>query len=163
MLLTSTCPVMSLNRKQRFKIWKAGLANCLQRVGAGTMQRPNPLLGNDVLRLIHSNGYLIVPPSNPPTPQQINIPDLSKTPGRNTRGLHGSAKQPGSRRCPFNITVVDFENTVPRHLSEASCHGCDAHCKPVMYTHQVLFKKCGNYWIWTQKTLAVAYVWKIDD
>lgn len=103
MLLTSTCPVMSLNRKQRFKIWKAGLANCLQRVGAGTMQRPNPLLGNDVLRLIHSNGYLIVPPSNPPTPQQIIYQIYQR---------HLAGTQEASTAPPSSLVPVDVHSTL---------------------------------------------------
>ena len=148
---------MSSKRKQKLKTWR-GLAKCLQIASAGTVRRTNASFASDVLRFIHRNGYLIVPPSNPPTPQQIIVPPLSKTPGKNRRDLHSSVKQRSSDRCPFNMTVVDFVNTVPRFLSKATCDGCDARCKPVMYTHQVLFNKCSDYWMWTEKTLEVAFV-----
>ena len=148
---------MSSKGKQKLKTWR-GLAKCLQIAGAGTVRRTNASFASDVLRFIHRNGYLIVPPSNPPTPQQIIVPPLSKTPGKNRRDLRSSVKQRSSDRCPFNMTVVDFVNTVPRFLSKATCDGCDARCKPVMYTHQVLFNKCSDYWMWTEKTLEVAFV-----
>ena len=144
----STCSVMLLKRKEKLKT-KRGFARCLQIAGAGTVRRTNASFASDVLRFIHRNGYLIVPPSNPPTPQQINVPPLSKTPGKNRRDLRSSVKQRSSDRCPFNMTVVDFVNTVPRFLSKATRDGFDACCKPVMYTHQVLFKRYGNYWMWT--------------
>ena len=134
-LLANIYSAMSLKRKQQLKTWR-GLANCLHIAGAGTLYRTNASFANDVLRFIHRNGFLIVPPSNPPTPQQIKIPALSKTPGRNTRDLHASSRRRSSNRCPFKITVVDFVNTVPRFLSKATCDGCDAHCKPVIYTHR---------------------------
>ena len=40
------------------------------------------------------------------------------------------------------MTVVDFVNTVPRFPSKVTRDGCDARCKPVMYTDQVLFNRC---------------------
>ena len=162
MLVASTCSVKLFKRKQKFKTWR-GLANCLQIASAGTVQRTKASFARNVLRFIHRNGYLIVPPSNPTTHQQINIPALSKNLGRNRRDFHPSVKQLSSDTCPFNMAVVDFVNTVPRFLSKATCDGCDARCKPVMYTHQVLFNRCGNYWMWTQKTLEVAFVWKMED
>ena len=146
--LVSTCSVMLLKRKEKLKTQR-GFARCLQIAGAGTVRRTNGSFASDVLRFIHQNGYLIVPPSNPPTPQQKNIPAFSKTTERNRRELHSSVKQRSSDRCPFNMTVVDFVNTVPRFLSKATRDGFDACCKPVMYTHQVLFKRYGNYWMWT--------------
>ena len=162
MLVASTCSVKLFKRKHKLKTWR-GLANCLQIASAGTIQRTKASFARDVLRFIHRNGYLIVPPSNPPTHQQMNIPALSKNLGRNRRDFHPSVKQHSSDTCPFNMAVVDFVNTVPRFLSKATCDGCDARCKPVMYTHQVLFNRCGNYWMWTQKTLEVAFVWKMED
>ena len=138
MLVASTCSVMLFKRKQKLK-------------------------PGEVFILFRRNGYLIVSPSNPPTPQQMNIPALSKNLGRNRRDLHSSVKQRSSDRYPFNMTVVDFVNTVPRFPSKATRDGCDARCKPVMYTDQVLFNRCRNYWMWTKKTFEVAFVWKMDD
>ncbi|KAJ7389190.1 hypothetical protein OS493_032994 [Desmophyllum pertusum] len=128
--------------------WR-GLATCLH------MQRANVSSAHDVLRFIHRHRYMIVPLSNPPTSQQ-NAPI-----NRNTRHLSGTPQR--SSRCPFTIEVVEDEDTVPRFLNRASCRGCDIkHCKPVMYTHQLLFRKCKNYWTWTKKALPVAYVWILD-
>lgn len=130
------------------------LAHCLQM---GVPQQEN-VSSNDVLSFIHHHDYMIVPQSNPP--QQI--PPRFKAPSRTTRNVAASAKQ-NTLRCPFETVVIDYkEETVPRHLSAAKCEKCNVHCKPVMYTHKVLFKKCKNYWMWTQKTLPVAFVWVLD-
>ena len=146
MLVASTCSVKLFKRKQKLKTWR-GLANCLRIASAGTIQRTKTSFARDVCA--SSTG--------------MNIPALSKNLGRNRRDFHPSVKQHSSDTCPFNMAVVDFVNTVPRFLSKATCDGCDARCKPVMYTHQVLFNRCGNYWMWTQKTLEVAFVWKMED
>lgn len=119
--------------------WR-GLATCLQ------MQRADVSSAHDVLRFIHRHRYMIVPQSNLQTSQQnapITMPQRSS-------------------RCPFTIEKVEDEDTVPRFLSRAICRGCDVNCKPVMYTHQLLFRKCKNYWTWTKKALPVAYVWILD-
>ena len=76
MLVASTCSVKLFKRKQKLKTWR-GLANCLQIASAGTIQRTKASFARDVLRFIHRNGYLIVPPSNPPTHQQMMIKPLS--------------------------------------------------------------------------------------
>ena len=159
LFLVNAFSVTSL-KKVKEKNWR-GLANCLQLSRAGALQRTNESYASDVLRFIHRNGYMIVPPSNPPTLQQIIVPALS-TPSRKTRDASASAK-PGTSRCPYKIEVVEDVRTIPRFMSKATCHGCDVRCKPVTYTHQVLFNRCRNYWMWTQKTLEVAFVWVMDD
>ena len=130
------------------------LANCLKM---GVPQAN--LTSNDVLRFIHQR-YMIVPQSNPPRP----IPPMLKAPAsRKTRNV-GTSSKTNKYKCPFKIVVIDYkEETVPRYLSAAKCSDCNIRCKPVMYTHKVLFKKCKNYWMWTQKTLPVAFVWVLDD
>ena len=138
MLVASTCSVMFFKRKQKLRTWRG----------------------------LHS-----LPPEWLPHRATIESTDTStneytsstKNLGRNRTDLHSSVKQRSSDRCPFNVTVVDFVNTVPKFLSKATRYGCDARCKPVMYTDQVLFNGCRNYWMWTKKTLEVAFVWKMDD
>ena len=144
----------SLSLKSESGNWRA-LANCLQM---GVPQQAN-VSSNDVLRFIHRRHYMIVPQSNPP--QQI--PPMLKAPSRTTRNV-ASRTKPNTLKCPFEIDVIDYKDkTVPRYLSAAKCEGCNVHCKPVMYTHKLLFKKCKNHWMWTQKTLSVAFVWVLDN
>ncbi|KAL9987701.1 hypothetical protein ACROYT_G002048 [Oculina patagonica] len=142
----------SLRRERRN--WR-GLANCLQM---GVSQQAN-VSSNDVLRFIHRRQYMIVSQSYAPTPHQI-LPTFN-APKRNTRsvGVADTLKT----HCPFEYQPIDFVHTVPRYLSKAICNDCDIHCKPVMYTHKLLSRKCKNYWMWTQKTLEIAFVWVSDD
>lgn len=151
-------PNLSFRRNRR--IWRGhmkSLANCLQM---GASQQTN-VSSNDLLRFIHHRHYMIVPQSNPPTPSQLR-PALN-SPNRNTRSVGAKAART-SYKCPFEYRVIDYKHTtVPRYLSEAFCKDCDSHCKPVMYTHKLLFRKCKNFWMWTQKTLAVAYAWVVDE
>lgn len=128
-------------KKERRNRRLQGLANCLQM---GVPQQAN-VSSYDVLRFINRHHYLIVPKSNPPT-------------SRKTRNVGTSAKW-STPRCPFTFNVIDYAETVPRFLTAARCPGCNFHCKPVMYTHYVLIRKCKNYWMWTRKTLPVAFVW----
>lgn len=146
----------SLSLKSECRNGRArSLANCLKM---GVRQQAN-VSSNDVLRFIHQHHYMIVPQSNPPQ----RIPPMLKAPSRKTRNVGTSGKQ-NTLKCPFEIDVIDYKDeTVPRYLSAAKCPECNIHCKPVMYTHKVLFKKCKNYWMWTQKTLPVAFVWVLDD
>ena len=146
----------SLSSENEHSNWRVrSLANCLKmEVG-----RKTKVSSNDVLRFIHDHHYMIVPQSNPP--QQI--PPMMKAPSRNRRNVGASGKQ-GTLRCPYKFYVIDYKaETVPRHLTAAKCEGCSIHCRPVFYTHKLLFKKCQDYWMWTQKTLPVAFVWDLDD
>ena len=144
-----------LSLKNKRRNWR-GLASCLHM---GVPQQAN-VSSDDVLRFINRHQYMIVPRSNPPTPQRIR--PVMNAPNRSTRNVGASAKQ-NTPRCPFTFHVIEYVDTVPRFLSAASCPGCNIYCKPVMYTHKLLFRKCKNYWMWTQKTLPVAFVWVLDD
>ena len=145
----------SLSLKNKRLNWRVrSLANCLKM---GVPQQAN-VSSDDVLRFLHRRHYMIVPQSNPP--QQI--PPMLKAPSRKTRNVGASGKQ-NTLRCPFKFEVIDYKETaVPRYLSAARCQGCNIHCRPVLYTHKLLFRKCRNYWMWTQKTLPVAFVWVLD-
>ena len=149
-LIFSSLPLKGARRNWR------GLANCLQM---GISQQTN-VSSNDVLRFIRRHEYMIVPQSNPPTPHQI-LPTLN-APNRNTRNV-GVTDTWRNSRCKFDYQVIDYVDTIPRYLIKAICEGCDNRCKPVMYTHKLLFKKCKNFWMWTQKTLEVAFVWVLDN
>ena len=65
-------------------------------------------------RISNRYQYMIVPRSNPPTPQRIR-PELN-APNRNTRNVGASGKR-NTSRCPFTVYVIDYEETVPRFLS----------------------------------------------
>ena len=119
-----------------------GLANCLEM---GVRQEAN-VSSYDVLRFINRHQYLIVSNSNPPT-------------SRKTRNVGAASAKWSIPRCPFRTNVIEYLETVPRFFTAARCPGCGSHCKPVMYTHKVLIRKCKNYWRWTRKTLPVAFVW----
>lgn len=132
---------LSLKNERRNRRFR-GLANCLQM---GVPEQAN-VSSYDVLRFINRNQFLIVPISNPPT-------------RRKTRNVGDSALKWSTPRCPFTFELIEYRETVPRYLTAARCPGCNPHCKAVMYTHNVLTRKCKNYWIWTKKTLPVAFVW----
>ena len=119
-----------------------GLANCL-----GVSR------GQHILRFIDENGYMIVPPSNPPAQQEVR---------ESTRSAQGTA----SEKCPFQYALKRFpeRDILPRQMSYATCQQCDAdRCQPVNYTHKVLIKNCTNVWFWGERTLPVAYIWVKDN
>ncbi|KAL9987699.1 hypothetical protein ACROYT_G002046 [Oculina patagonica] len=138
----------SLRRDRRH--WR-GLANCL---GMGVSQQAN-VSSNDILRFIRRRQYMIVS-----EPNQFSETLTANAPNRMTRSVGFTLQT----RCPFKYEIIDYVDTIPRFLVKAVCtKQCDSHCKPVMYPHKLLFRKCKNYWMWTQKTLAVAFVWVLDD
>ena len=94
---------------------------------------------------VHRRGYMIVPPSNPPTQKQ---------------GSH-TKRSIYSGRCPFTFAVKDFIDTVPRFVSYATCSGCDVRCKAVPYTVSLLRRKCGDYWLWEERDIQAAYILEI--
>lgn len=146
----------SLSVKKNRRNWR-GLASCL-RIGT---QKNRNVSSDEVLRFIHRNQYMIVPTSNPPTPQQTR--PAFRPANRSTRDMSSSgADTTRSLKCPFTFQVKDFINTVPRFLSFASCPGCPGNCEPVMYTHRILLRNCKNFWLWTEKTLPTAFVWVQD-
>ena len=131
-----------------------GVANCLQM---GIPQNQNAS-SDEVLRFIHRNRFMIVPASNPPLPKQGR--PVLRPAKRSTRDMSSSGDS--TRRiakCPFTFQVKDFRDTVPRFLSFARCSGCHSNCEPVMFTHQLLTNKCKSFWLWSEKTLPVAFVW----
>lgn len=131
------------------------------------MGAPWPLKANvsaeEVLRFIrYENQYLIVPASNPLMPQQER--SANRKANRNTKGWSSSVSlNTSNTKCSFTFEVKDFETTVPRFVTYASCQGCDSNCKPVMYVQKVLAWKCKSLWLWTEKTLPVAFVWVQDE
>ena len=130
-MLTSCVAVCSLLCSQNW----SSLATCLG-------MDSNKTSSDDILRFIHRRGYMIVPPSNPPTQDQ------------------GSQKKRSiySGKCPFTYAVIDFIDTVPRFVSNATCSGCDVRCKAVSYTVRLLRRKCGDYWLWEERDIQVAYI-----
>ena len=132
-LLISCLIATSLCGRQNWR----NLARCLQM----SSTRTSPKV---ILQFIRHRGYMIVPQSNPPT--QVHG---AKTPRK--RAIY-------SGKCPFKMEVKDFVDTVPRFLSNATCSGCDVRCKPVSYTLRLLRRKCGNYWLWEEQEVRVAYV-----
>ena len=131
------------------------------------MGAPWPLKANvsaeEVLRFIrYWNQYLIVPASNPPMSQQER--STNRQANRNTKDWSSSVSlNTSNTKCPFTFIVKDFVVTVPRFVTSASCPGCDSNCKPVMYAHKVLARKCKSVWLWTEKIIPVAYVWVLDE
>lgn len=129
--------------------WR-GLANCL-----GVSR------GQHILRFIHENRYMIVPPSNPPAQQEV------RESTRQTRSAVSSSTQgTASEKCPFQYALKRFpeRDILPRQMSYATCQQCDAdRCQPVNYTHKVLIKNCTNVWFWGERTLPVAYIWVKDN
>ena len=117
-----------------------GLARCLH-LGS------NKTSSDDILRFIRRNGYMIAPPSNPPTQGQ-------GANAQNKRSIY-------SGKCPYTFEVKDFVDTVPRFLVNATCSGCDIRCKPVSYTERLLRRKCGDYWLWEEQDIQVAYFLEI--
>ena len=99
-MLTSCVAVCSLLCSQNW----SSLATCLG-------MDSNKTSSDDILRFIHRRGYMIVPPSNPPTQDQGSRKNLK-------RSIH-------SGKCPFTYAVIDFIDTVPRFVSNATCSGCD--------------------------------------
>ena len=100
---------------------------------------------DDIIRFIHRRGYMIVPPSNPPTQKQGSYMKRSIYSGR----------------CPFTFAVKDFIDTVPRFVSYATCIGCDVRCKAVPYTVSLLRRKCSDYWLWEEQDIQAAYILEI--
>ena len=113
------------------------LAKCLQIDHTGSSS-------DDILQFIGRHSYMIVPPSNPPTQFYRKRPM--------------SRRSTYTGRCPFTFEVKDFFDTVPRFLSNATCEDCDDRCKPISYTQQLLRRKCGDYWLWEEQEVRVAYV-----
>ena len=99
---------------------------------------------NDILRFIRRRGYMIVPQSNPPT-------GIEQFKANSKRSVY-------SGKCPYQMEVKDFVDTVPRYLSYATCSNCDVRCKAVTYSMRLLRRKCGNYWLWEEQEMPVAYV-----
>ena len=132
-MLTSCVAVCSLLCRQNW----SSLATCLG-------MDSNKTSSDDILRFIHRRGYMIVPPSNPPTQDQGSRKNLK-------RSIH-------SGKCPFTYAVIDFIDTVPRFVSNATCSGCDVRCKAVSYTVRLLRRKCGDYWLWEERDVQVAYI-----
>ena len=97
----------------------------------------------DILRFIHRRGYMIVPPSNPPSQNRGRRSDTK-------RSIY-------SGKCPFKYTLIDFIDTVPRFVANATCSGCDVRCKAVPYTVRLLRKKCDDYWLWEERDIQAAY------
>ena len=131
------------------------------------MGAPWPLKANvsaeEVLRFIrYRNQYLIVPASNPPMPRQER--STNRQVNGNTKDWSSSVSPDTSNtKCPFTFEAKDFVVTVPRFVAAAICPKCDlSNCKPVMYTYKVLARKCKSVWLWTEKTIPVAYVWVQD-
>ena len=92
----------------------------------------NKTSSDDILQFIHRYGYMIVPQSNPPT-----------------QGKDSNTKRSiFSRKCPFKYTLTDLVDTVPRFL--------------VLYTVKLLRRKCGDYWLWEEHEIQVAYVLEIQ-
>lgn len=116
--------------------WRS-LARCVQMRSTRTSPK-------EILRFIRGRGYMIVPQANPPSKLE-----KAKTPSK--RSVY-------SGKCPFKMEVKDFVDAVPRFLSRATCSGCDVRCKPVTYTLRLLRRKCGNYWLWQEQEVRVAYV-----
>ena len=87
---------------------------------------------------------MVVPQSNPPT-------DIEQKKTKSKRSVY-------TGKCPFKMEVKDYVDAVPRFLSSATCGGCDVRCKPVTYTLRLLRRKCGNYWLWEEEDVRVAYV-----
>ncbi|RMX39446.1 hypothetical protein pdam_00007588 [Pocillopora damicornis] len=133
-LLTYTVAVCSLPCS---KNWSR-LATCLG-------MDLNKSFSDDIIRFIHRRGYMIVPPSNPPTQKQGSY---------TKRSIY-------SGRCPFTFAVKDFIDTVPRFVSYATCSGCDVRCKAVPYTVSLLRRKCGDYWLWEERDIQAAYILEI--
>ncbi|XP_078367305.1 uncharacterized protein LOC144651243 [Oculina patagonica] len=118
----------------------SSLARCL-RMGSNTTS------SDDILQFVRRYGYMIVPQSNPPTQ------------GQGTRVRRAPSKRAiYTGKCPYQIQVEDFIDTVPRFLSNATCSGCDVRCKPVTYTLRLLRRKCGDYWLWEEHDVQVAFV-----
>ena len=77
-----------------------------------------------------------------------------------------SVISPGAKHCPWIwVELPRQRSQVPQVLKEAQCPGCADHCRKVTYTHHVLQKKTRDpitkfkIWKWTEKTLAIAYVY----
>lgn len=129
--------------------WRA-LANCLSLGKQG----PRNVSSEDILRFIHRQKFMIVPPSNPPTREQI------REANRRTRdSVSSNTQRWRSANCPFEYDLKRFEDTLPKFVAYATCKKCDSRCKPVNYTHKFLFKECHNSWLWGQRTLPVAFIW----
>ena len=133
-MLSSCLAVCSLPCGQSW----SGLSTCLD---VGT----NKTSSDDILQFIHRYGYMIVPQSNPPTQGK----------GSNTKRSIFSGK------CPFTYTLTDLVDTVPRFLGHATCSRCDVPYKPVLYTLKVLRGKCGDYSLWEEHDIQVAYILEI--
>ena len=136
--------------------WR-GLANCL----GVSRERQRSNSSGRILRFIHEKGYMLVPPSNPPTEQEVR---KSTRQTRSTVSLR--TRRRASEKCPFQYAVKRFTggDVVPRYMSYATCQQCNAaRCQPVYYTHKVLIKNCNNVWFWGERTLPVAYIWVKDD
>lgn len=115
---------------------RSALASCLQMDATQTS-------ADDILTFIRSHGYMIVPPSNPPS--------------KKTKRAVGGSPPLFTGKCPYKFEVKDFIDTVPRFVSNATCHGCDVRCKPVVYTQRLLRKGCLDFWLWEEKDVQVAY------
>ena len=105
---------------------------------------------DDILKFIRNEGYMIVPPSNPPSKTPIPAPLRGKRAvGTNSNAYTG--------KCSYQLQVKDFIDTVPRFVSNATCPGCDVRCKPVVFTQRLLRKHCQDFWLWEEHDVRVAY------
>lgn len=104
----------------------------------------NRTSSDDILQFVRRHGYMIVPQSNPPTQVQG-----TKAPTK--RAIY-------TGKCPYKIEVKDLIDAVPRFLNNATCSGCDVRCKPVTYSQQLLRRKCGDFWLWEEQDVRVAFV-----
>ena len=121
----------------------SSLAGCLQMDATQTSS-------DDILKFIRNEGYMIVPPSNPPSKTPIPAPRRRKRAvGTNSNAYTG--------KCPYQFQVKDFIDTVPRFVSNATCQGCDVRCKPVVFTQRLLRKHCQDFWLWEEHDVRVAY------
>lgn len=101
-LLTSCVAVCSLSCS---KNWS--------RLGTCLGMDLNKTSSDDIFQFIRRRGYMIVPLSNPPTQEQRPYTKRSVYSGK----------------CPFTYAVIDFIDTVPRFVPNATCIGCDVRCK----------------------------------
>lgn len=132
------------------------LANCL-RMNVPQAANVTP---NEVLHYIRNN-YMIVPASNPPISMQTR-PKVRPASRRRRDTSTPVATTVRNSKCPFTYEVQKNPNMVPLFVNYARCQGCDTKCKPVTFTHQLLSRvsrHCNKVWVWTQRTLPIAFVW----
>ena len=78
---------------------------------------------------------------------------------------------PGTSKCPWSWAQDDDPDRVPRFLTKAICPDCGHYCRPVLYYHRSLMRRCDVrtgeiVWKWTSVELPVALVydpWKFQS